>query len=115
RALAVVRPAGAVADPGGEQLRPGGQPRPAVQLPARPLGGEPAGSGVVLIAAFWLLVLLLFLGATALGRRFGLAGIISQLLLAAFILPPLLLLWVEPHWQLSASQLLAPRALELAY
>lgn len=69
----------------------------------------------MLIAAFWALVLLLFLGASLLGRRLGLAGIISQLLLAAFVLPPLLLLWIEPHWQLSAASLLAPATLELAY
>lgn len=69
----------------------------------------------MLIAAFWALVLLLFLGASLLGRRLGLAGIISQLLLAAFVLPPLLLLWIEPHWQLSTASLLAPATLELAY
>jgi len=69
----------------------------------------------MLIVAFWLLVFLLFLGASLLGRRLGVAGIISQLLLAAFVLPPLLLLWIEPHWQLGAAELLAPPQVKLTY
>jgi Kef-type K+ transport system membrane component KefB len=64
---------------------------------------------------FWLLVLLMFAAATWLGQRAGLASIISQLLLAAIGLPLLMLLWVEPHWQLSAAELLQPTSLQLAY
>jgi Kef-type K+ transport system membrane component KefB len=63
----------------------------------------------------WGLMLLLFAGATWLGRRLGLASIISQLLLAAFGLPALLLLWIEPQWQLSAAELLRPAALQWSY
>ena len=67
------------------------------------------------VLLFWLLVFALFAAATWLGQRAGLASIISQLLLAAFGLPLLLLLWVEPHWQLSAAELLQPAPLQLAY
>lgn len=67
------------------------------------------------IVLIWLLMFLLFATATWLGQRAGLPGIISQLLLAAFGLPLLLLLWVEPQWQLSAAELLQPAPLQLAY
>lgn len=67
------------------------------------------------ILLFWLLVFLLFAVATRLGQRAGLASIISQLLLAAFGLPLLLLLWIEPQWHLNAVELLHPPALQLAY
>nr|WP_286674928.1 sodium:proton antiporter [Pseudomonas subflava] len=47
------------------------------------------------------------------GRR--LIPIVGQLLVAAIAIPALLLLWVEPHWQLSAQDLLAPTWLNLTY
>lgn len=64
---------------------------------------------------FWLLVLALFAAATWLGPRVGLASIISQLLMAAAGLPLLMLLWAEPHWQLSAADLLQSGPLQLLY
>jgi hypothetical protein len=67
------------------------------------------------IVAFWLLALLLFALATRLGQYVGLIPIVSQLVLATFGIPLLMLLWVEPHWQLSGAQLVAPVWLKSLY
>jgi len=64
---------------------------------------------------FWLMALLLFAFATRLGRYLGLIPIVSQLLLATFGLPLLMLFWVEPAWQLSGAQLIAPIWLKTLY
>ena len=64
---------------------------------------------------FWLMALLMFALATRLGRYLGLIPIVSQLLLATFCLPLLMLFWVEPHWQLSGAQLVAPVWLKTLY
>jgi hypothetical protein len=64
---------------------------------------------------FWLMALLMFALATRLGRSLGLIPIVSQLLLATFGLPLLMLFWVEPHWQLSGAQLIAPVWLKTLY
>ena len=64
---------------------------------------------------FWLMALLMFAVATRLGRYLGLIPIVSQLLLATFCLPLLMLFWVEPHWQLSGAQLIAPVWLKTLY
>ncbi|BAP42954.1 membrane protein [Pseudomonas sp. StFLB209] len=69
----------------------------------------------MLILLFWLMALLAFAGATWLGKRLGLIPIVSQLLLATFGLPLLMLLWVEPHWQLSGAQLIEPVWLKTLY
>ena len=66
------------------------------------------------VVLFWLLALAIYaLVAVVGGRR--LIPIVGQLLVAALAIPALLLLWAEPHWQLSANDLLAPDWLELAY
>ncbi|RRV09389.1 sodium:proton antiporter [Pseudomonas sp. v388] len=65
--------------------------------------------------AFWVLILLLFGLATWAGRRLGLIPIVSQLLLATFGLPLLMLFWVEPYWQLSGAQLVSPVWLRALY
>ena len=66
------------------------------------------------VLGFWLLALAIYaLVAIVGGRR--LIPIVGQLLVAAIAVPALLLLWVEPHWQLSAQDLLAPTWLNLAY
>ncbi|SDA49708.1 hypothetical protein SAMN03159475_0897 [Pseudomonas sp. NFPP33] len=66
------------------------------------------------VALFWLLALAIYaLVAVVAGRR--LVPIVGQLLVAALAIPALLLLWAEPHWQLSAAELLAPDWLNLAY
>ena len=62
----------------------------------------------MLTVLFWLLIMALFAVATHVGRRFGLIPIVSQLLLASIGLPLLMLFWIEPHWQLSGAQLVAP-------
>jgi hypothetical protein len=68
----------------------------------------------VTVLGFWLLALAIYaLVAIVGGRR--LIPIVGQLLVAAIAIPALLLLWVEPHWQLSAQDLLAPTWLSLAY
>lgn len=64
---------------------------------------------------FWLMALLMFAVATRLGRYLGLIPIVSQLLLATFCLPLLMLFWVQPHWQLSGAQLIAPVWLKTLY
>lgn len=69
----------------------------------------------MLIVLFWCLALALFALATAVGRRLGLIPIVSQLLLATFGLPLLMLLWIEPHWQLSGAQLVSPGWLKNLY
>ncbi len=67
------------------------------------------------IALFWLLAALLYSAACYLGTRIKLSPIVSQLLLASLGIPTLLLFWVEPQWQLSAAQLLAPAWLQALY
>ncbi len=69
----------------------------------------------MMIALFWLMALLMFAGATGLGRYFGLIPIVSQLLLATFALPLIMLFWIEPGWQLSGAQLVAPAWLKTLY
>jgi len=44
----------------------------------------------MMVVAFWLLALALFVTATHVGRHFGLIPIVSQLLLASFGLPLLM-------------------------
>ena len=69
----------------------------------------------MLTLLFWLMALALFAGATRVGRHFGVIPIVSQLLLASIGLPLLMLLWVEPHWQLSGAQLVTPGWLKTLY
>lgn len=69
----------------------------------------------MMTALFWLMVLALFAMATRLGHRFGLIPIVSQLLLATFGLPLLMVFWVEPHWQLSGAELVSPTWLKNLY
>ena len=64
---------------------------------------------------FWLLALVLFALATRAGRHFGVIPIVSQLLLASLGLPLLMLLWIEPHWQLTGAQLVTPTWLKTLY
>ncbi|MEK1906413.1 MAG: sodium:proton antiporter [Pseudomonas sp.] len=66
------------------------------------------------VLAFWLLALSLYALVALLGRR-RLIPIVGQLLVASLAIPLVLVLWVEPHWQLSAAELLAPAWLNLAY
>jgi len=61
-----------------------------------------------MVVGFWLMALALFAVATRIGRHFGLIPIVSQLLLASFGLPLLMYFWIEPGWQLSGAQLIAP-------
>ncbi len=66
------------------------------------------------VIGFWLLALAIYaLVAIVGGRR--LIPIVGQLLVAAIAIPALLLLWVEPHWQLGAQDLLAPTWLSMLY
>lgn len=69
----------------------------------------------MMIALFWLLALLMFALATRLGRYIGLIPIVSQLLLATFGLPLLMVFWIEPQWQLSGAQLVEPVWLKTLY
>ncbi|WP_037006447.1 hypothetical protein [Pseudomonas asplenii] len=69
----------------------------------------------MLILLFWGMALAAFAVATRIGRRFGLVPIVSQLLLATFGLPLLMLFWIEPHWQLSGAALVAPDWLRTLY
>ncbi len=69
----------------------------------------------MMIALFWLMALLMFAGATRIGRYFGMIPIVSQLLLATFALPLIMLFWIEPGWQLSGAQLVAPVWLKTLY
>lgn len=68
-----------------------------------------------MVAVFWGLALALFALVARLGRSINLIPIVSQLLLATFGLPLLMLFWVEPHWQLSGAQLVAPVWLKTLY
>jgi len=69
----------------------------------------------MMIAVFWVMALTLFVVATRVGRHFGLIPIVSQLLLASFILPLLMYFWIEPGWQLSGADLIAPDWLKNLY
>jgi hypothetical protein len=69
----------------------------------------------MMVALFWLLALALFAVATRVGHRFGLIPIVSQLLMATFGLPLLMLFWIEPHWQLSGAELVSPGWLKNLY
>ncbi|MCV4262174.1 cation:proton antiporter [Pseudomonas capsici] len=69
----------------------------------------------MMILLFWLMALLAFALATRAGQRLGLIPIVSQLLLATFGLPLLMLFWIEPHWQLSGAQLVSPVWLKTLY
>jgi hypothetical protein len=68
-----------------------------------------------MVVGFWLLALALFAVATRVGRHFGLIPIVSQLLLASFGLPLLMYFWIEPGWQLSGAELIAPEWLKNLY
>ncbi|WP_438300469.1 sodium:proton antiporter [Pseudomonas sp. NMS19W] len=69
----------------------------------------------MMVAVFWGMALALFAVATRVGRYFGLIPIVSQLLLASFILPLLMYFWIEPGWQLSGADLIAPDWLKNLY
>ena len=69
----------------------------------------------MLIVLFWLMALALFAAATYLGRQLGLIPIVSQLLLATFGLPLLMYFWIEPGWQLTGAELIAPGWLKNLY
>lgn len=66
------------------------------------------------VLGFWLLALALYALVAILGGK-RLIPIVGQLLVASLAIPVLLLFWVEPHWQLTASDLLAPDWLDLSY
>lgn len=66
------------------------------------------------VIGFWLLALALYALVAVIGGR-RLIPIVGQLLVASLAIPALLLLWVEPHWQIGAKELLAPQWLSLAY
>ena len=66
------------------------------------------------VALFWLLALAIYALVSVVGGR-RLIPIVGQLLVAAMAIPALLLLWAEPHWQLSATDLLAPTWLNVLY
>ncbi|ATE80068.1 sodium:proton antiporter [Pseudomonas frederiksbergensis] len=69
----------------------------------------------MMVAAFWVMALVLFAMATHVGRRFGLIPIVSQLLLATFGLPLLMYFWIEPGWHLSGADLISPGWLKNLY
>ncbi|WP_447783282.1 sodium:proton antiporter [Pseudomonas germanica] len=69
----------------------------------------------MMVVVFWLLAMALFAVATRIGRHFGLIPIVSQLLLASFGLPLLMYFWIEPGWQLSGAELIAPDWLKNLY
>jgi len=69
----------------------------------------------MMVVMFWLVALALFAVATRVGRHFGLIPIVSQLLLASFVLPLLMYFWIEPGWQLSGADLIAPDWLKNLY
>ncbi|TFH83729.1 MULTISPECIES: sodium:proton antiporter [Pseudomonas] len=69
----------------------------------------------MMVAVFWVMALALFAVATRVGRHFGLIPIVSQLLLASFVLPLLMYFWIEPGWQLSGADLIAPDWLKNLY
>lgn len=64
---------------------------------------------------FWAMVLCLFALASVLGKRLGLIPIVCQLLLATLVLPPLMMLWIEPHWGLDGATLVAPGWVKALY
>lgn len=66
------------------------------------------------VLGFWILALAIYALVAVIGGR-RLIPIVGQLLVAAIAIPALLLLWVEPHWQLSAQDLLAPTWLSMLY
>nr|WP_272905131.1 sodium:proton antiporter [Pseudomonas petrae] len=68
-----------------------------------------------MIVAFWAIMLALFALASRLGARLNLIPIVSQLLLATFAIPLLMLFLVEPQWQLTGAQLVAPVWLKTLY
>jgi hypothetical protein len=68
----------------------------------------------VTVLGFWLLALAIYALVAIIGGR-RLIPIVGQLLVAAIAIPALLLVWVEPHWQLSAQDLLAPTWLSMLY
>ncbi|MBC3957250.1 cation:proton antiporter [Pseudomonas triticifolii] len=69
----------------------------------------------MMVVMFWFMALGLFALATWAGQRVGLIPIVSQLLLATFGLPLLMLLWIESHWQLNGAQLVSPVWLKSLY
>lgn len=69
----------------------------------------------MMLVVCWISVLTLFALAARLGRQLNLIPIVSQLLLATFGLPLLMLFWVEPHWHLTGIQLVAPVWLKSLY
>jgi hypothetical protein len=69
----------------------------------------------MMVLLFWLMALVLFALATQVGQRLGLIPVVSQLLLATFGLPLLMVLWVEPQWQLNGAALVAPEWLKHLY
>ncbi|MCF7534452.1 sodium:proton antiporter [Pseudomonas petrae] len=69
----------------------------------------------MMIVAFWAIMLALFALASRLGARLNLIPIVSQLLLATFAIPLLMLFLVEPQWQLTGAQLVAPVWLKTLY
>lgn len=69
----------------------------------------------MIIVAFWAMVLGLFALVSRLGARLNLIPIVSQLLLATFAIPLLMLFLVEPQWQLTGAQLVAPVWLKTLY
>ncbi|MDP3817276.1 sodium:proton antiporter [Pseudomonas sp.] len=66
------------------------------------------------VIGFWLLALAIYALVTLIGGR-RLIPIVGQLLVASLAIPLLLLFGVEPHWQLTAQDLLAPAWLNMAY
>ncbi|EPN59281.1 membrane protein, partial [Pseudomonas syringae pv. actinidiae ICMP 19079] len=82
---------------------------------SRSHAGQLRGAARMMVVAFWLMALALFALATWAGRQLGLIPIVSQLLLATFGLPLLMLFWIEPHWQLSGAQLVSPVWLKSLY
>jgi len=69
----------------------------------------------MMVLTFWIMALSMFALATWVGQRLGLIPIVSQLLLATFGLPLLMLFWIEPHWQLTGAQLVSPVWLKSLY
>jgi hypothetical protein len=67
------------------------------------------------VLLFWAVVLGLFALASRLGARLNLIPIVSQLLFATFVIPTLMLFVVEPQWQLTGVQLVAPIWLKTLY
>ena len=66
------------------------------------------------VIGFWLIALVIYALVAVIGGK-RLIPIVGQLLVASLAVPALLLGWVEPQWQLTARDLLAPDCLQLAY